>query len=82
MQDDPSEQGTQVPLLQTIPEPHEVPFGWLFDSVQTALPVVQTIVPVRQGLPVTVQLVPAAHGTHAPLLHTIPVPQLVPFPCA
>jgi hypothetical protein len=64
MQEAFSWQATHAPLLQTIPVPHELPFGWLFCSVQTAEPVVQTIVAVRHGLPLTVQLVPAAQATH------------------
>jgi hypothetical protein len=44
----------------------------LSDSVQTGAPVVQTIIPVRHGLPVTAQLPPAAQVEHAPLLQTIP----------
>jgi hypothetical protein len=50
-------------------------------SVQTGAPVVQTIDPVRQALP-GVQALPAAQVAHAPLLHTMFVPQTVPFACA
>jgi len=50
-------------------------------SVQTDAPVVQTIDPVRQALP-GVQALPAAQAAHAPLLHTMFVPQTVPLACA
>ena len=49
--------------------------------MQTAAPVVQAIDPVRHGL-LGVQAVPAAQAAHAPLLHTMFVPQTVPFACA
>jgi hypothetical protein len=44
----------------------------LSDSVQTGAPVVQTIIPVRHGLPLTEQLLPAAQVAQLPLLQTIP----------
>jgi hypothetical protein len=49
--------------------------------VQTATPVVQAIAPVRHRLP-GVQAVPSAQIPHVPLLHTLFVPQAVPFACA
>ena len=64
-----------------MPVPHELPFGLSAFSVQTAVPVVQTSEPVRQGL-VGVHTVPAAQATHAPLLQTMLVPHTVPLPCA
>jgi hypothetical protein len=64
-----------------MPAPHEVPFGRSAFAVQTGTPVVHWIVPVRQGL-VGVHAVPAAQAAHAPLLHTMFWPQLVPFACA
>jgi len=40
---------------------------------------VQTVVPVRHGLPVTVQLAPGVQFVHTPVaLQTLFVPQLVP----
>jgi hypothetical protein len=60
--------------------PHDVPFGRLALSVHTATPVAQTFVPVRHGL-VGVQAVPAVQATHEPLLHTMFVPQTMPFAC-
>jgi hypothetical protein len=68
----PSWQEMHWPAWQTIPAPQEVPFGWLSDSVQTGAPVVQVIIPLRHGLPVTAQLPPAAQPAQAPLLQTIP----------
>ena len=47
--------------------------------MQTGAPVAQTIAAVRQGLPATEQVVPAAQATQAPLLQTIASPQTVPF---
>ena len=67
-----------APFRQTIPLPHEVPFALLPFSVQTGAPVVQRFDPVRQGL-VGVQVVPAVHEAHAPLLQTMFVPHEVPF---
>lgn len=67
--------------MQTIPVPHEVPFGLSAFSVQTAAPVVQATVPVRHTL-LGVQALPAAQAAHAPLWHTMFVPQTVPFACA
>ncbi len=47
--------------------------------MQTGTPVPQAMAPVRQGLPVTVQLAPAWQATQLPLLlQTLSVPQLVP----
>lgn len=70
---------TQTPVLQTMLVPHDVPFATSADSVQTTAPVEHETVPVRHGLPVTAQVAPAVHATHAPvLLHTMFVPQLVP----
>jgi hypothetical protein len=70
---------TQLPALHTMFVPHvaplptAVPLSW-----QVALPVVQVSAPTWQGL-VGVQAPPAVQGTHAPLLHTWLVPQVVPF---
>ena len=69
------------PPEQTIPLPHELPLGWLPLSVQTGIPVVHTIAPVRHGLPATKQLAPAVHAEQAPLLQTRFCPQTVPFAC-
>ena len=71
-------QARHAPFKQTIPVPHDVPFGLSAFSVQTAVPVMHTFVPVRQRL-VGVQVEPAVQLTHMPLLQTLFVPQLVPF---
>jgi hypothetical protein len=51
----------------------------LSDSVQTEVPVVHTIVPMRQGLVATGQVVPEAHTTQAPSRQTEPSSQTVPL---
>ena len=55
----PAVQETQLPSLQTMFVPQEVPLVKLPDSVQTGTPVPHAMAPVRQGLPLTVQLDPA-----------------------
>ncbi len=50
-------------------------------SMQTGAPVAQTIAPVRHAF-VVVQALPAAQAAHAPSLHTMFVPQTMPFGCA
>jgi hypothetical protein len=75
----PAVHETQLPSLQTMFVPQEVPLVKFPDSVQTGTPVPQAIAPVRHGLPLTVQLAPAWHDTQLPLLlQTLSVPQLVP----
>lgn len=59
MQAIPSVQDKHDPPLQTMLVPQEVPLAAFPVSVQTGRPVLQAIAPVRQGLPVTVQLAPA-----------------------
>jgi hypothetical protein len=51
----------------------------LSDSVQTDVPVVHTVVPTRQGLDATGQVVPEAHTTHVPPRHTEPSSQTLPL---
>ena len=58
----PAWQATHAPAWQTMPVPHAVPFGLLSVSVQTGAPVVQTMVPTRQGLLATSQAMPAWHA--------------------
>jgi hypothetical protein len=75
----PSAHATHAPPLHTLPLPHVMPFGTLPDSMQTGAPVLHAVVPVRHGLPATMQLAPATHGTHVPLaLHTLSCPHGVP----
>ena len=77
--DMPTVHDTQLPELQTMLVPHEVPLATLPDSAQTGAPVLQVVVPVRQGLPLTVQLAPTVQSPQAPAaLQTLFVPQLVP----
>lgn len=75
----PCWQAPHWPSRQTMPVPQELPFGWLPDSTQTDVPVAQEVVPLRQGLPATVQATPAVQGTQAPPLQTMFWPQTVPL---
>ena len=61
--------------------PHEVPFGWSPDAMQTEVPVAHENVPVRHALPSGEQTPPAAQVAQEPLLQTLSVPQTVPFAC-
>lgn len=74
-----TEHGVQTPdELQTIAFPQFVPAGRFPLSVQTATPVEQEFVPVLQRFEGV--HVPVEQAAHAPLLQTIPLPQLaVPF---
>jgi len=75
----PAVHDTQAPLLQTRFVPQEVPLAMFPDSVQTATPVSQVVVPARQGLLATVQAAFAWQVTQAPLaLQTLFVQQPVP----
>ena len=77
--DTPAVHATQTPALHTRFVPQEVPLATFADSTQTGTPVLQVVVPVRQGLPVTGQLAPTLQSPHTPVaLHTLSVPQLVP----
>jgi len=77
----PATQATHAPSWQTNPVPHEVPFGWLSDSVQTGAPVAQAMAPLRQGLPVIGQPAPSEHATQVPSRQTEPFPQALPLRC-
>ena len=71
--------GEQVPSAQTMLAPQVVPLAALADSVQTGAPVSQVMVPVRQGLPLIGQVIPAWQATQVPApSHTLFVPQPVP----
>jgi hypothetical protein len=75
----PAVHGVQVPSAQTMFVPQVVPLATFADSVQTAAPVSQLMVPVRQGLPEMGQVIPAWHATQVPApSQTLFVPQLVP----
>jgi hypothetical protein len=71
-------QATQSPSLQTMPLPQLRPLGALPDSRPCEVPVVQLVVPVLQGLPVSHDTF-AVQDEQVPLLHTRLVPQLVPL---
>ena len=74
----PAVQVTQLPALQTMFEPHDVPFGRLPDSWQTGDPVAHDVEPVLQAF-AGWQLAPAAQDTHAPALQTRSVPHTTPL---
>jgi hypothetical protein len=75
----PAVHDTQVPELQTMFVPHEVPLATFADSTQTAAPVLQAVVPVRQGLLGTAQIAPSRQSTQAPVaLQTLSCAQAVP----
>ena len=64
-----------------MPVPQTVPFGWSAVSMQTGVPVLQAIVPLRHGLPGTAQSMPWTQAPHVPVaLQTMSVPQEVPAP--
>lgn len=68
-----------TPLPQTRFVPQAAPFGLLTPlSTQTADPPVHEICPAWQAL-AGVQLTPAVHAPHTPLLQTRLAPQAVPF---
>ncbi len=75
----PAAHATQLPALQTMSVPQEVPLGAAVPlSWHVILPVWQLYTPTWQGL-AGVQLPPAMHDTQLPALQTLSVPQLVPF---
>jgi hypothetical protein len=79
VQTSPGVHDAQTPELHTMFVPQDVPFATFPDSIQTGPPEVQTVVPVRQGLPVTEQLAPAVQFVHTPVaLQTLLVPHAVP----
>jgi hypothetical protein len=60
--------------------PHIIPFATSVPaSLQTGTPLLQASVPLWQGPIGDGQEVPAAHATHVPALHTLPLPQPVPL---
>src|SRR5262245_1996630 len=71
---------TQPPEpLQTMLVPQPTPGDLLVPSTQAMTPVVQEVVPLRQGFVLPVQDIPVVHEMHAPApLQTMLVPQLVP----
>jgi hypothetical protein len=77
----PCWQVAHVPVWQTIPVPHVVPFGLLSVSVQTGAPVAQTMLPTRHGLPVTSHVMPCTQLSQLPLWQTLSMSQRVPLAC-
>ena len=74
----PAVHETQLPALQTMSIPHEVPSETAFPvSWQDIVPVWQLVVPVSHGL-MGVQLTPLVQEVHVPPLHTLFVPHDVP----
>ena len=79
MHDRPAVQDTQLPELHTRFVPQEVPSATFADSTQTGAPVLQVVVPVRHGLPLTVQVAPTLQSVQVPVaLQTLSVAQVVP----
>ena len=74
----PSAHVAHCPARHTIPAPHDFPFGWSPDSMQTEVPVAHESVPVRHTL-AGVQTPPALQVAQEPLRQTLSVPQTVPF---
>lgn len=78
MHDEPPLHALHDPALQT-PPGHEVPLVLLLPSTQTALPLVQSMVPLRQAaLGFEVQPAPCVQALQKPALHTPPL-HVVPF---
>ena len=67
VQASPAVHDMQVPALHTRFVPHDVPLATFPDSAQTGAPMVHTVAPVRQGLPVTAQLAPTVQSPHVPV---------------
>jgi hypothetical protein len=74
----PAVQEVQVPPLQTLLVPHDVPSVTFPASAHTMVPVEQDVAPVLQGL-LGWQVVPLVQPPQLPLLQTLLVPQEVPF---
>jgi hypothetical protein len=75
----PAVHDTQLPALHTRFVPHVVPLATFAPlSVHTGLPVLHVSVPVWHGLAGT-HAAPALHATQLPPMHTMLLPQLVPF---
>jgi hypothetical protein len=68
----------QLPPTQSFAAPQDFPSATLPASVQTALPDPHATFPVLQGF-AGVQIASAVHAPHVPLLHTMFVPQALPF---
>jgi hypothetical protein len=69
----------QLPLLHTWFVPQGVPSDTFPLAAHVCVPVEHEVVPVAHGWPLGVHDAPAVHATHARLLHTWLVPQVVPL---
>ncbi|MGC4086963.1 MAG: hypothetical protein QM756_03495 [Polyangiaceae bacterium] len=77
----PSAHATQAPAEHTLPVAQGVPFGALPETSHVEVPVEHEVEPSLHGS-LGWHEVPALHVTQAPALHTLLVPQLVPFATA
>ena len=74
----PAVQLLQVPPLQTLFVPHDVPFARFPVSAQTEVPVAHDVAPVWHAV-AGVQEVPAVQDPQVPKVQTMFVPHTVPF---
>jgi hypothetical protein len=74
----PAVQEPQMPPLQTLLVPQEVPFATFPVSTQADIPVTQEVAPVRHAV-AGVHAAAAVQAPHVPLLHTMFVPHTVPL---
>ena len=74
----PVVQDPQMPPLQTLLFPQEVPFATFPVSTQTDIPVTQEVAPVRHAV-AGVQPAPDVQAPQVPLLHTMFGPHTVPL---
>ena len=82
MHDPPAAHGMQVPALQTMLAPHDVPSARFPVVEQTDAPVEHDVVPALHVVPAGVQALPAAHITQVPPLQTRSVPHPTPLASA
>ena len=73
----PAVHATQLPVLQTMFAPHEVPSGLLPLAPQTIVPVLHDVVPILHMF-AGWQPTFAVQAVHVPALQTMLVPQDVP----
>src|SRR5258708_25636835 len=75
----PAAQAEHVPLSQTMPLPHDVPFAtFVCVPPHVWLPDAHVVVPLTHTLPPGWQVVPDTQATQFPPLHTAFEPQFVP----
>jgi hypothetical protein len=78
----PAWQAPHVPLLHTCPEPQSVPLAVTPVCVHTAVPVLQSMAPVRHELPPGKHDAPLLQATQPPSLQTWLVPHGLPLATA